>query len=209
MPTVNGAREKLPLSKIYAHRETVIEYLQLAVKDVLTEQQATRMGEIFKQAETDPLLCFLIDEADHIAGHELGLIDSDYIAEQQERLAQTLDRSWVQLIIGKSRLDEYAQLPPKTLEIAQTCLKERGLYDGSIDGVCGEETKAAFRRLEKQFYAELKRLGLSKTAEDNKSRSLDMIKAIELVEASEQENTADVQEQARLLILQTWLSNRS
>ena len=207
MSSISNAAQNQLLSEIHKRKDVVLEYLQLAVLDRLTDLQANRMEEIFQQAEADPLLGFLIDEADHIAGHELNLIDSGYIAEQQEKLAQILDGSWIQLIIEKSRLKEYAQLPQKTVKVAQTRLKKRGFYSGEIDGVCGKETKAAFHRLEREFCEELKSLGLLPSAGDEKCVA-NASEAIELIKAQDKENPADFQEKADLLILQTWLSTR-
>ena len=208
MPTINSSTEDQILSEIRQRRSIVLEYLGLAILDTLTDQQEKRMEAIFQQAEADPLLGFLIDEADHVAGHELDLIDSGYIAEQQEKLAQTLDQTWVQSVIEKSRLEKYAQLPQKTVETAQISLKKHGLYSGKIDGVCGEETKAAFHRLEREFCEEVTNIGLLPAAGVEECVS-NTSKAIELVKAQGKENTADFQEKADLLILQTWLSTHS
>lgn len=204
MPISNSLTEGQILSEIRQRKDVALEYLRLAVLPVLTDEQEERMQEIFQQAEADPLLGFLIDEADHIAGHELELIDSGYIAEQQEKLAETLDRTWVQSIIEKSRLKKYAQLPQKTVETAQIRLKRHGLYSGKIDGIWGEQTKAAFYRLEKELRDDLGMTGVLPTLNDDKSISTTS-RVIELVKAQGREYTVDFQEKADLLSLKTWL----
>jgi hypothetical protein len=207
MSKVNSPTELLLLSEAQKRSDIIMEYLHLAVLETLTEPQADRMEQILENAESDSILAFLIDEADHIIGHELDLIDSDRIAAQQETLQQKLDKTWVQLIISRSRLDRYAQLPKETLEDAQQQLQKRGLYDGPIDGQCGEETKAAFRKLETLFHEEW---GTTDPAMlTNCEVSPEGLTATKSVASLSNEDIAELYSKAQLLILQTWLSTHS
>ncbi|MDJ0708433.1 MAG: hypothetical protein QNJ46_34620 [Leptolyngbyaceae cyanobacterium MO_188.B28] len=110
------------------YKELVYEYCALAVKCTLTDEAADRMVEILQKAESEPLLSFLIDEADHLVAHELGLIDGQLINQQQAKLQQRIETNWIDQLL----LD--IQLHPRKL---QQFLKEQGLYKGAIDGVCG------------------------------------------------------------------------
>ena len=52
------------------------EYCQLASQKHLLERDAERLTEILVRAETDGVLSFLLNEADHFLAHELGLLNS-------------------------------------------------------------------------------------------------------------------------------------
>lgn len=106
------------------------EYLTLASKRQLTQSQAERLSDILQQAEADSWLEFLIDEADHILAHELGLINEDFINYQQDELKKSLDRQWCEQILQQTR--EVRQ--QNCLKDLQTSLQRQGLYDGDIDG---------------------------------------------------------------------------
>ena len=116
------------------YKELVYEYCALAVKCTLTDDAADRMVEILRKAESEPLLSFLIDEADHLVAHELGLIDGLLINQQQAKLQQRIETNWIDQLL----LD--IQLHPRKL---QQFLKEQGLYEGPIDGICGPVTEHA------------------------------------------------------------------
>lgn len=116
------------------YKGLVYEYCALAVKCTLTDEAADRMVEILQKAESEPLLSFLIDEADHLVAHELGLIDGLMINQQQAKLKQRIEANWVDQLL----LD--VQLHPRKL---QQFLKDQGLYEGAIDGICGPATENA------------------------------------------------------------------
>jgi hypothetical protein len=72
------------------------EYYRLVCQPTLSEREADRLQEILEQAQQDLMLDFLIDEFDHILGHELGLIHEKFIQEQQDRLKPLIDSIWVE-----------------------------------------------------------------------------------------------------------------
>lgn len=205
MPRVNSPAELQLLSEAQKRSSIIIEYLNLAVLDSMTEAQADRMEQILEGAESDQTLSFLIDEADHIIGHELELIDSERIVEQQETLRERLDKTWVQLVISNNRLNSYALLPKQTLEDAQKQLQKRGLYNGEIDGLCGEKTKEAFRKLEEIFHQELKVIDPLLLSQKTTSQELARTESTASVNIN-LESITDFESKAQLLALQTWLS---
>ena len=69
-----------------AHRSTVYEYCQLALRPTLGQAEADRMGEILRQAEAEPVLHFLIDEADGLVAQiQPGFCDQQ-LKQQQDKL---------------------------------------------------------------------------------------------------------------------------
>ena len=124
------------------YKGLVYEYCALAVKCTLTDEAADRMAEILQKAESEPLLSFLLDEADQVVAHELGLIDGSLINQQQAKLQRCIETNWVDQLL----LD--VQLHPRKL---QQFLKDQGLYQGAIDGFCGPATERATT----MFYAKL------------------------------------------------------
>lgn len=128
------------------------EYYKLECQQTLSEEDADRIEEILDEAQQDPLLDFLIDEVDHVLGHELRLINEKFIQEQQDRLKPQIDSAWMENLIRSHS---------PSLEEAQTCLKKEGLYNGQIDGVFGPITKQAFRALRRRVRERLEKQGLS------------------------------------------------
>ena len=141
-------------------RTIVSEYFTLSVLNQLTEKQANRTAEILEQAEHDPLLSFLLDEADHAIGHLLNLIDVEETREEQVMLRRSIDRNWINWSVTRARVKNDLSIPQYTLKQAQASLKEQGLYQAEIDGVCGEKTKEAFQQLEAKFHQHLRNNGL-------------------------------------------------
>jgi len=127
---------KLTLQELMKYKPIVREYCALSVKPMLTETEADRMDEILGQAEQEPTLNLLLDEADHLVSHELNLIDPVFIAQQQKRLADVLQ-------LEPPKTDHSLD---KTAEI-QAVLKKEGLYTGAIDGVCGPRTEEAIKQV--------------------------------------------------------------
>jgi hypothetical protein len=131
------------------------EYCALAVKFTLTEAQQERMQEILNAAEDNPLLAFLLNEADHVVGHELNLISSDFVEEQQRKLEKKLDAAmedieveqlWKAIEVANCDRQASEQLSQVCSEELQRILRQRGLYRGKIDGVCGPFTVEAFTK---------------------------------------------------------------
>lgn len=53
------------------------EYGRLAAIRNPSDAEANRLGEILEMASQDSVLSFWIEEADHLLGHDLGLLDED------------------------------------------------------------------------------------------------------------------------------------
>ena len=78
--------------KFSIYKKLLQEYSLLAAKCALTSAEADRMEMILDKASLDPFLGLLVDEADHIIAHELGLIDPGAIEYQQQELLALLDQ---------------------------------------------------------------------------------------------------------------------
>ncbi|MBD1848279.1 hypothetical protein H6F89_34015 [Cyanobacteria bacterium FACHB-63] len=148
------------------HRAVLKEYYKLGCLSTLTEAEEDRLQEILEEAQKDSMLDALIDEVDHILGHELGLIDEKFVQQQQGKLKSTIDSRWMDHLLTShiGELDplliqeDESDLP--SLEEAQTRLKQEGLYNGRIDGVFGPITKQAFRALRRRIQERLEKQGL-------------------------------------------------
>ena len=179
------------------------EYFTLSILEKLTEQQADRIVEILQKAETDNLLSFLIDEADHVIGHMLGLIDVKKTHTEQDKLRQMIDHNWITWSLTKINAYGSSSVPEDTVKQAQVCLKEKGLYAAAIDGVCGEKMKEAFQQLEKEFHQYLKQHNLYPELKQNQ-QNIDTDEAIRLVK--EKGIDGNINNDADLLSFGTWLS---
>ncbi len=122
------------------YTEIIHEYCTLASQRALTQLQADRIEKILQEAQSDPWLDFLIDEADHILAHELGLIKEPFIQHQLQELKKSIDRLWCERILQE------IQQQNRSKEI-QKYLQEEGLYDGAIDGYIGPRTQTAIELL--------------------------------------------------------------
>ena len=184
------------------HLDTIREYCKLAMFETLTDEQADRINAIYEKAEIDPLFSFLIDEADHIIGHELGLINAESVHRNQEKLRQIIDQSWVNQNIQRGRLKQKAQVPERLLKTAQARLTEQGFYDGPIDGEYSLRTEDAFKRLEEKFHEELREQGLCPNP-NSRTCGLTISEAVKLIKEKGLEGSID--QKADLLSLQSWL----
>ncbi len=185
------------------YAEIAQEYYCLSLQKQLSEAQDERLSIILQLAEGDRLLSFIIDETDHILGHELGLIDLPKIREQQDRLRHALDNSWVDQVMKGSRDRQSAQVPKQSLEQAQTRLKQEGFYNGEIDGQYGPETQQAFDNLRQALAHELKRRGLYSGPAPASSQTLqDLLRQIK---ESEPVRGTDIETKVDLLSLESWL----
>lgn len=131
------------------HTDLVYEYCTLALQETLTESQAERLTEIFEKAQSDALLSFWIDEADHLIAHRLNLIDEEFVKQQQSRLRQSIRQTWINSL--------WNDLQNRTKAL-QTYLKHQGFYKGEIDGICGPSTQEAMQRFERLCPNGLQRL---------------------------------------------------
>ncbi len=131
------------------YKEIIYEYCMLASQRVLTQQQAERIEEILQQAQFDPWLDFLIDEADHILAHELGLIQEQVIEHQLQELKKSIDRFWCEQVFQEIRKRNH-------LKKVQRYLQSKGLYDGAIDGYMGPRTRTAIELYKQEFQVNCK-----------------------------------------------------
>jgi hypothetical protein len=83
-----------------AYRPTVYEYCQLALRPTLNQADAERMGEILQRAEAEPLLNFLIDEADSLVARLQPALDDQRLQQQQQRLRGAIDALWVDELLA-------------------------------------------------------------------------------------------------------------
>jgi len=185
----------------------VSEYFTLSVLDKLTEQQADRTADILMRAEEDPLLSFLLDEADHAIGHLLNLINVEETRAEQELLRRTMDKNWITWSITKAKIKtkahEGSSVSQYTLKQAQASLKKQGLYQAEIDGVCGQKTRQAFQQLEAKFHQHLKRNGLYPES-GQETQTIETQEAIKLVK--EKGIDGEINDEADLLSFGNGLS---
>ncbi|MGB3138961.1 MAG: hypothetical protein WBB18_19280 [Nodosilinea sp.] len=90
------------LDSASAYRATVYEYCQLALRPSLDQASAERMGKILQQAEAEPLLDLLIDEADGLVARLQPDCDQ-HLHLQQQRLQRTIDTLWVNDLVADAR----------------------------------------------------------------------------------------------------------
>jgi len=83
------------LGSALAYRSTLYEYCQLALRPTLDQAAAERLGEILQRAEAEPLLNFLIDEADSLVAQLQPCLCDQRLHQQQQRLRDVIDRLWV------------------------------------------------------------------------------------------------------------------
>lgn len=132
---------QLTLQELMKYKSILREYCSLSVKPTLTEAEADRIDKILQQAEQEPQLSLLLDEADHIVAHQLHLIDESFITTQQQQFQMALDRYESEQLLAKLEHSSKSE----TAEV-QTALKKEGLYTGAIDGVCGPRTREAVKK---------------------------------------------------------------
>lgn len=124
------------------HRELIQAYCQLSVQPNLSDSDTARLDAILATAETDPLISFLIDEADHMLAHLYNFIDEADIVEQQQKLQDRLDGAW----LNQACQDLTYRLKVSQCKSLQQYLKAKGFYQGAIDGVLGQSTKVAMEK---------------------------------------------------------------
>ncbi len=124
------------------HHDLIHAYCQLSIKPDLNDSDTDRLDGILAMAETDSLISFLIDEADHMLSHLYSLIDENDIADQQKKLQACLNESW----LNQAFQDLAHRLQTSQCKSLQQYLKEEGFYTGAIDGVMGSLTKAAMKQ---------------------------------------------------------------
>ncbi|NEQ48793.1 MAG: peptidoglycan-binding protein [Leptolyngbya sp. SIO3F4] len=123
------------------HRELLETYCQLSIQPSLSNSETLRLDTILATAETDPLISFLIDEADHMLAHLYSFIDENEITDQQQKLQTCLDNAW----LNQAFQDLAYRLQTSQCKNLQQYLKSQGFYLGKIDGVMGPSTKEAMK----------------------------------------------------------------
>jgi hypothetical protein len=129
------------LRSLARHRPLILEYALLAIQNTLTDEEANRLGEIFDLATEDSVLSFGLEEVDHLVAHHLGLINGDFIKDQQDKFRRSIGQSWI---------DSLWQDLQSRVKVLQVYLQRLGVYHGSIDGEMGSATEAAIHRLRQQ-----------------------------------------------------------
>lgn len=124
------------------HRDLIQDYCQLSIKTALNDTDTHRLDTILAKAETDPLISFLIDEADHMLAHLYNFIDENDITQQQQKLQTCLSEAW----LNQAFQDLTYRLQKSQCQSLQQYLKEEGFYTGAIDGVMGDATKSAMKK---------------------------------------------------------------
>lgn len=124
------------------HRDLIQTYCQLSIQPTLNDSDTERLDSILAIAEADPLISFLLDEADHMLAHLHGLIDENHIIEQQQKLQTCLNEAW----LDEAFQDLAHRLQTSQCKSLQQYLKEKGFYNGAIDGVMGQSTRAAIQQ---------------------------------------------------------------
>ena len=124
------------------HRAVIKTYCELSVQPTLSDRDTEELDSILATAETDPLLSFLLDEADHMLAHLYNFIDDASITEQQRQLQACLNESW----FNQAFQDLTCRLQTSQCKTLQEYLKQAGYYQGAVDGVMGQATKAAMKQ---------------------------------------------------------------
>ncbi|MEM1251785.1 MAG: peptidoglycan-binding domain-containing protein [Cyanobacteria bacterium P01_H01_bin.21] len=124
------------------HRDLIHTYCQLSVQPTLSEVDTERLDAILALAESEPLISFLIDEADHMLAHLHSFIDENDIVDQQKKLQTCLNEAW----LDQAFQDLAHRLQTSQCKNLQQYLKTEGFYNGVIDGVMGQSTKAAMQQ---------------------------------------------------------------
>jgi Putative peptidoglycan binding domain len=130
---------------IHSHMKIVREYCKLAVRPSLSEPEADRMSQILDLAQSDGLLDFLINEADHFLAHDLSLLNEEVIQGQKANLKKKM-KSLLHHIEPQAsdNLSEWKGFSQELQTVwVQQQLRKKGFYEGEIDGVYGMKTKAA------------------------------------------------------------------
>jgi hypothetical protein len=83
-----------------AYRPTVYEYCQLALRPTLDAAASARLGEILRRAEAEPMLNFLIDEADGLVARLQPCLGEQRLQQQQQRLREAIDALWVDKLLA-------------------------------------------------------------------------------------------------------------
>lgn len=126
--------------------DLVREYCRLAVQRPLSDADMNRLEQILTLAESDGLLDFWINEADHFLAHELALTDESSIhacENQQAMLREHLACKIPAMNTDSQLFQELKQRLQTSSKELQLHLKSRGFDPGPIDGQLGPRTHSA------------------------------------------------------------------
>jgi Putative peptidoglycan binding domain len=136
----------LQANQLYADK--LSQYCQLWLRSEMTEAEADQMEAIYTEAESDPLLNFLITEFDRILGERVGLLSKQSIVSYKDQQA------WIREHL------EQVPLEQDFLIATQRFLKDVGFYKGPLDGVWGSRSRKASIKYRKEVQRLLHRQGL-------------------------------------------------
>ena len=130
------------------------EYCQLAIQPELSDADAERLGKLLNQAQSDGVLDFWIQEADHFLDHELGLYDDGKIYVYQNEIQKVtlqrhLARLWENEEAGELMENLRDDLYQGALMVQQQ-LKDLGFDPGAVDGIPGPKTQQAIAQFQQQ-----------------------------------------------------------
>lgn len=114
-------------------------YLMLSFIDCPSDQDIAEMEKIFILADDDDKLASIINQIDDLVSVFLGLLDDEFKNYYEDQ------RAWIQ---------EYMEIIPDIIsswQHRQVSLKWDGLYNGPIDGFCGQETHRAIKMQKSNF----------------------------------------------------------
>lgn len=127
------------LLDVAADRDKLAQaYYRLASRPELTDEDVQQMDEVLEKAESDSVLNFLIGEMDYLLAKRLSLLSEEALEHENQQ-------AWLREYLGTPP----ASYPTEYRQEVQTLLKEKGYYEGKIDGVLGEETRSAIQAFQK------------------------------------------------------------
>lgn len=88
--TVNILRKALDVRELLEQKvlDTVLEYLELAVRPQLSEAEEERLLKILSHATSNGILNFWIEQVDFIVGHQLNLLNAEHLQEYANQQAK-------------------------------------------------------------------------------------------------------------------------
>ena len=133
------------------YQATIRKYCALRLQPSLTDADADFIAELLERAQSEPTLCLLLDEADHILAHQKDLVDERAIQAQQAKLREAIEREWFDQILQDVAVrSQQCHLAHPLVDEVQEYLRQKGVYNGEIDGIAGHLTIEAARRLQQK-----------------------------------------------------------
>jgi murein L,D-transpeptidase YcbB/YkuD len=138
----------------------VKEYCDIASLKSLSKHHEDRMVEILEMAEGNGALDFWLNEADHFMDHELNLetgqtlypVDTERLMIKIKRELQNSSQKSpnIREYADETGIDDFFKSGAQEGKNLQESLKDRGLYQGPIDGLIGHRTKKAIKDFQKE-----------------------------------------------------------